>query len=74
MQAFFGTGTLPEFSLSTPTAPGVTHSWRRLDDYIQEPANARIWAGIHYRFSTVVGTDMGRRIGEQAVKTTLRPL
>ena len=70
----FGGGTLPEFSLSTPTAPGVTHKWTRIEDYIQEPSDARVWSGIHYRFSTVVGTDMGRRIAAQAVKTTLKPL
>jgi len=74
LKAFFGSGTLPEFKLSTPTAPGVTHSWTRLDDYIAEPSNARIWAGIHYRFSTVVGTDMGRKVGEHAVANYLRPL
>jgi len=74
LQAFFGTGTVPEFSLSTPTAPGVVHKWTRIEDYVQEPSNARIWAGIHYRFSTVIGADMGRKIGEQAVKEHLRPL
>jgi hypothetical protein len=74
MQAFFGTGNVPEISLSTPTMPGVTHRWTRIEDYIEEPSNARIWAGIHYRFSTVVGKDMGRKIGEQAVKGYLRPL
>jgi hypothetical protein len=74
MQSVFGTGTLPEFTLSTPTAPGVTHRWTRLDDYIQEPSNARIWAGIHYRFSTEVGTDMGRKIGQYAVQNALQPL
>jgi hypothetical protein len=74
MQAFFGTGTLPEFTLTTPTAPGVTHRWTRLQDYIDEPSNARIWSGIHYRFSTVVGTDMGRKIGEYTVQNYLRPL
>jgi hypothetical protein len=74
MQAFFGTETVPEISLSTPTMPGVTHRWTRIEDYIQEPSNARIWAGIHYRFSTVVGKDMGRKIGAQAVKDYLRPL
>jgi len=74
LQAFFGTGSVPEFSLSTPTAPGVVHKWTRIADYIQEPSNARIWSGIHYRFSTVVGADMGRKIGEQAVKEYLRPL
>jgi hypothetical protein len=74
MQAFFGTGTLSEFTLTTPTAPGVTHRWTRLQDYIEEPANARIWSGFHYRFSTVVGADMGRKIGEYTVQNYLRPL
>jgi hypothetical protein len=74
MQAVFGTGTLPEFTLATPTAPGVTHRWTRLEDYISEPSNARIWSGIHYRFSTEVGTDMGRKIAEYTVQNYLRPL
>jgi hypothetical protein len=74
MQAVFGTGTLPEFSLTTPTAPGVTHRWTRLEDYIAEPSNARVWSGIHYRFSTEVGTSMGRKIGEYTVENYLRPL
>jgi hypothetical protein len=74
LQSVFGTGTLPEFSLSTPTAPGVTHRWTTLADYIQEPSNARIWAGIHYRFSTEVGTDMGRKIGQYVVQNALQPL
>ena len=74
MQAFFGTGTLPEFSLTTPTAPGVTHRWTRLEDYIAEPSNARIWSGIHYRFSTKVGTEMGRKIADYTVQNFLRPL
>ena len=74
LEAFFGTGTLPEFSLTTPTASGVTHRWTRLEDYIAEPSNARIWSGFHYRFSTEVGTGMGRKIGEYTVQNYLRPL
>jgi hypothetical protein len=73
MQAVFGTGTLPEFTLTTPTAPGVTHRWTRLQDYIDEPSNARVWSGIHYRFSTEVGAAMGRKIGEYTVANYLRP-
>lgn len=30
---------------------------------------ARIWAGVHYRFSTEVGAAMDRKAGELAVKT-----
>jgi hypothetical protein len=62
-----------ELSVTSPTAPGVTRRWTRLDDYANEVSNARVWAGFHYRFSTVVGQDMGRKIGELTVATQLRP-
>src|SRR5207245_3400343 len=52
MQAFFGTGTLPEFSLSTPTAPGVTHSWTRLEVFIETPSKAILWLGVPIHLST----------------------
>ena len=41
--------------------------------FTEEVANARIWAGFHYRFSTRVGTDMGRQIGEYVVKSVMQP-
>jgi len=63
-----------EFSLTSPTAPGVTRKWSRLQDYSDEVANARIYAGFHYRFSTEVGKDMGRKIGELTVATQLHGL
>jgi hypothetical protein len=63
-----------EFSLTSPSAPGVTRKWTRLQDYSDEVANARIYAGFHYRFSTEVGKDMGKKIGELTVSTQLRGL
>jgi hypothetical protein len=61
-----------EFKLASPTAPGVTHKWTRLQDYSDEVSNARIYSGFHYRFSTEVGKDMGRKIAELTVATQLR--
>ena len=61
-----------EFSLTSPTAPGVVRKWTRLQDYGDEVANARIYAGFHYRFSTEVGKEMGRKIGELTIATQLR--
>jgi hypothetical protein len=58
-----GLGDLREISLTSPTAPGMTHRWTSLEDFTQEVANARIWAGFHYRFSTRVGAAMGREVG-----------
>jgi hypothetical protein len=63
-----------EFSLTSPTAAGVVRKWSRLQDYSDEVANARIYAGFHYRFSTEVGKDMGKKIGQLTVETQLRGL
>jgi hypothetical protein len=60
-----------EITLSSPTAPGVTRKWTRIQDYMDEVSQARIYAGFHYRFSTEAGADMGRKIGELAVATKL---
>ena len=62
---------LGELTLTSALAPGVTRKWRRLEDYSNEVALARIYAGFHYRFSTETAKVMGRKIGEQAVTTQL---
>jgi len=66
--------TIPEIATSSATAPGVTHRWTNLTLFADEVANARIWAGFHYRFSTRVGTDMGQQIGEHVVKNVMQPV
>jgi len=65
---------LPELSLTSPTAPGVTHHWSNVDDFTAEVANARIWAGLHYRNSTRVGTAMGREVAQYVLAHTMQPL
>jgi hypothetical protein len=71
LQAVAGEG-IGEMTLTSPTAPGVTRTWTRFQDYNDEVANARIYAGFHYRFSTEVGKEMGKKIGELTVATQLR--
>jgi hypothetical protein len=61
-----------EISMTSPTAPGVIRKWTRLQDYSDEVSLARIYAGFHYRFSTIVGKEMGKKIGELAVATQMR--
>jgi hypothetical protein len=74
VDAMLGTSDIPEVTMTSPTAPGVTHRWTNLNAYADEVAAARIAAGFHYRFSTVVGEEMGRQIGAHAVKTVMQPL
>ena len=73
IEAVLGTADIPESRMTSPTAPGVTHRWTNLTAFCDEVANARIWAGFHYRFSTGVGTDMGRRVGEYVVQNVMKP-
>jgi hypothetical protein len=61
-----------EISMTSPTAPGAIRKWTRLQDYSDEVSLARIYAGFHYRFSTIVGKEMGKKIGELAVATQMR--
>jgi len=73
IESVLGSAHIPEVSMTSSTAPGVMHRWTNLGAFADEVANARIWAGFHYRFSTRVGTDMGRRIGEYVVKNVMQP-
>jgi hypothetical protein len=70
LQAVVG-NEVGEITLTSPTAPGVTRKWTRLQDYSDEVSNARIYAGFHYRFSAEAGKDMGKKIAELAVSTQL---
>ena len=60
-----------EITLTSPTAPGVTRKWTRLQDYSDEVSSARIYAGFHYRFSTEAGREMGKKIGDLTVATQM---
>jgi hypothetical protein len=66
LEAEFGKGEVAPIAMTSATAPGVTHRWTRIADYVTEVNQARIWGGIHYRNSTEVGEAMGRSIGALA--------
>jgi hypothetical protein len=68
-----GTADVPEVTLTSPTAPGVTHRWTNMWELTNEVSQAHIWAGFHYRFSTKVGKDIGRNIGQHTIKSVMQP-
>jgi hypothetical protein len=74
IEAVLGTTDIPEVSMVSSTLPGVSHRWTNIGMFADEIANARIWAGFHYRFSAHVGTDMGRKIGRYVVETVMQPV
>jgi len=74
LQADIGTGPVPPLQTTSPNLPGAVRRWSRIDDFVAEVANARVWGGMHYRNSTEVGQAMGRKIGEYTVHNALKPL
>jgi PAP2 superfamily len=74
VKAVFGTENIPEISVTSPMAPGVTHGWTNMTAFTEEVGNARIWAGFHYRFSTRVGTQMGLQVGDYVAKNIMQPV
>ena len=74
VEVLFGTAEVREVAINSPTLPGVTHRWTNMRALDTEVADARIWAGFHYRFSTRIGQDMGRRIGQYTVRSVMQPV
>jgi hypothetical protein len=72
LESEFGTGAV-SLSMTSSAAPGVTHKWASIQGWAEEVSAARIYGGIHYRNSTVVGKDMGKKIGELALRNYLMP-
>lgn len=52
----------PVLRSSSPTAIGSDRTWTSLDAFVDEVSEARICAGVHYRHSTEVAREMGRKI------------
>ena len=72
LQAEVGSSPMPVLSTSSPTAKGATRSWTSTADFMQEVALARIYGGVHYRNSTVAGSEMGKQVGELVVVKVLK--
>ena len=73
LEAEFGPA-LPEVTMTSPAVPGAVRRWTSAKAFTDEVSAARIYGGIHYRTSTVVGQAMGRQIGEVAVQQYLKPV
>ena len=70
--AEIGSGSTPPLSSASSTASGAVRTWASVDEFTKEVAQARIYDGVHYRFSTEVGSAMGKKIGELVAKSVPR--
>jgi hypothetical protein len=74
IKGLLGSDEIPEVSLTSSFVPGIAHRFITLQAFTEEVANARVYAGFHYRFSTVAGDEMGQKIGTYVVKSVMQPV
>jgi VCPO second helical-bundle domain len=60
---FMGTDSINIDLVGNSTFNAVRH-YATVQDLRTEVSNARIWAGLHYRFSTVAGTKLGKEVAD----------
>ena len=72
LTSFFGSDEA-EFGLNS-TATGTTRQYARFSEVAEEVQDARVWAGIHFRFSTDDGATIGRQVARLVTRHHFRPV
>jgi len=72
LRLFYGTRRL-RFEFNS-TVPGTfAHRYERVDDLVDEIANARVWGGMHFRTSTTDGAQLGTSVAHWMAARHFRP-
>jgi membrane-associated phospholipid phosphatase len=69
--AFFGEKT--HFTVDNDLLIGVTRSYHSFTQALNEVKNARIYAGIHFRFACDDGQEIGDQVGHYVLQNALLP-
>jgi hypothetical protein len=51
-------------AVTSPTDPGVTHTFTSWSTITQENIDGRVWEGVHFRFSDDTGAKVGRKVAD----------
>ena len=64
LTALVGPRARASFTLTSPTAPGLTLTYRAWHELTEDVINARVWTGVHFRFSDDRGARLGRTVAD----------
>lgn len=67
-------GEMQHFTVDNDLLIGVTRSFRSFSDALDEVKNARIFSGIHFRFSCDDGQTIGSNVGNYVLDNSLLPV
>jgi hypothetical protein len=71
-ERFLGTRRI-DLDLPGALAAMPTRHYATGDDLRRDVADARVWAGLHFRFSTEIGGALGTRVADWALAHEFRP-
>lgn len=71
--------TIPEVDSQGPMSPKIptdppSRSFSSFGEAAVECSMSRVYLGIHFRYDSEVGTELGRHVGEHAVASLLQPV
>jgi hypothetical protein len=72
MNKIYGEGPF-SITLSTPSLPGVTLHYSRLEEITDDISDARVYGGIHFRTDQDAGALLGTRIADYLFSHKLQP-
>jgi hypothetical protein len=64
LAAFVGPRAPAPIALTSPSAPGVVRSYDDWKTITDEIVDARVWEGVHYRFSDEAGVKLGKKVAK----------
>jgi hypothetical protein len=72
VRSFYGTKKV-RFTFDS-TVTGTTHVYESTDGLVHDVRNGRVWGGMHFRNSVVVGSELGKDVAKWVAKNYFRPL
>ena len=74
---FFGTSdvawTLTTSKVAVPRVEQTSRTYQDLETLKREIFDARVWGGLHWRFSTTAGSEIGEGVAEHVSKHFFQP-
>jgi len=64
LAGFVGPHAPAPIALTSPSAPGVVRTYDDWKTITDEVVDARVWEGVHYRFSDEAGVKLGKQVAK----------
>jgi hypothetical protein len=74
LERFFGRAADKDITLMSSTLPGASRTYTSFRQIADEIDNARVWGGIHFRFSQDLGRRLGKKVGRFGAMHYLLPV